>query len=90
MTIVDNTVLTNFALIGRLDLLQLAFEETGLRTTSKVRQEFQEGARKGVFQDPDIRWLKSVRLSISERQRYERLCQRLDAGEASCLAVALD
>ena len=37
MILADNTVLTNFALIGRLDLLRVAFDSIGIRTTSKVR-----------------------------------------------------
>ena len=90
MILVDDTVLTNFALIGQLGLLRLAFGDTTLRTTSKVCQEFKKGARKGVFQETDIRWLKNVRLSTRERQRYEMLCRRFGVGEASCLAVALE
>lgn len=90
MILADNTVLTNFALIGRLDLLRLAFDNIGIRTTSKVRQEFKRGVRKGLFQETDIGWLKSVRLSSAEQQRYAMLRQHFGIGEASCLAVALE
>ena len=77
MILADNTVLTNFALIGRLDLLRLAFDNIGIRTTSKVRQEFNRGVRKGPFQETDIGWLKSVQLSSAEQQRYAMLRQQV-------------
>ena len=63
MILADNTVLTNFALIGRLDLLRVAFDSIGIRTTSKVRQEFNRGVRKGLLlrnASPTLRHWRSL------------------------------
>lgn len=83
-------MLSNFAIVGRLNLLKLALANLSPVTTPQVREEFRAGAQKGLFQETDIQWLEIVRLSQRERQRYETFRQRFGEGEASCLAVALE
>ena len=44
--LVDNTVLSNFALIGRIELISLALG-SNLSTTTQVVAEFQNGVARG-------------------------------------------
>ncbi len=81
------TVLSNFALVGRLDLLQ---EAVGGRaaTTEAVFQEFNEGVALGYFPQVSLEWLPVLSLSSEEQAIFQRLHPRFGAGDASCLAVA--
>jgi len=61
MTILlDNTVLTNFALIQRPELIRLTFNEPVAMTTL-IQQEFEKsylvGGRKSVITNNDCQWL---------------------------------
>lgn len=47
MVLVDNTVLSNFAKVGRLHLLERAFDEICI--TSQVLEEFKFGIERGVL-----------------------------------------
>jgi len=47
MVLVDNTVLSNFAKVNRLDLLKKAFEK--LYVTEQVLEEFKKGVKRGVL-----------------------------------------
>lgn len=88
MTIlVDNTVLSNFALVGRMDLLQLALGAHAA-TTLQVMKEFRAGADLGRFPTFDFDWLQVLPLTSEEETYYQHLLRRLNAGEAACLAIA--
>jgi predicted nucleic acid-binding protein len=83
----DNTVLSNFALIGRSDLLwQLWGGE--LCTTQAVMREYIIGSDAGAV--PPMAWdrLAQVILSDDEQQFAGALSLRLGQGERTCLAVA--
>ena len=57
MTLVlDNTVLSNFALVNRNDLLQ-HFVAEGLATSEAAWQELQLGVELGLVPDMDWSWL---------------------------------
>ena len=47
MVLVDNTVLSNFAKVNRLDLLKKAFEK--LYVTEQVLEEFKKGVKRGIL-----------------------------------------
>jgi len=85
--LLDNTVLTNFALVGRDDLVLHLWPGT-VCTTPAVRQEYDAGAARGV---PAGAWtdLSAVALSAEEAAFAARLPPRLGAGERECLAVAV-
>lgn len=88
MILIDNTVLSNFALVGSLRSVRRFCRGRGL-TTRAVYQEFQAGVEKRVFQDTNLSWLRLTHLrNQPEKQRFIRYHRRLGAGEASCLAVA--
>jgi predicted nucleic acid-binding protein len=85
--LLDNTVLSNFALVGRADLLQQALDQTAA-TTVQVLQEFQRGVDLGLLPNTDWSWLRVLTLAPQEEALYQQLCERLNEGEASCLAIA--
>ena len=87
---VNTTPLSNFAVIGRLDLLIAGLDNLSPITTIYVRQEFLRGVKKGLFRESNIQWLEIVKLSSKEEIIYQNLCQRFGKGEASCLAIALE
>lgn len=84
--LLDNTVLTNFALIGRAHLVLDLWPDAC--TTLAVQAEYQAGVT--ARQLPVDAWqsLAIVTLTPTETAFANRLNQRLGAGERSCLAVA--
>lgn len=82
----DTTVLSNFAQVGRQDLLRQAFPQ--LSVPGAVRQELAAGERLGLVPAGDWSWLGLVELSVAENLRAVDLERYLQAGEAACLAVA--
>ena len=97
--IFDTTVLSNFAAVGRLDLLRERYRGRAF-TTLDVADELRKGVNAGyaylelVLADIDPAdqesWIHVlVPQSISERRLRVRFDERLDAGEASCLALAV-
>jgi predicted nucleic acid-binding protein len=86
ITLLDNTILSNFALIHRVDLIRLALGEAA--TVEEAFAEHQAGVRLERIPASDWSWLTVLQLVGSERAEYERLRIFLNAGEAACLAVA--
>ena len=86
--LLDNTVLTNFALVGRTDLVMRLWP-TAACTTSSVLDEYGAGAASGLL--PADAWtdLPVVTLTEEETAFAASLSPRLGAGERTCLAVAL-
>ena len=89
MILLDNTVLSNFALADEIHLLEEFCRGTGA-TTVKVVAEFDAGVTQGLFNPPDFNWLKILDFENEiEKSMFARLNQRLGAGEASCLTLAI-
>jgi predicted nucleic acid-binding protein len=85
--LLDNTILSNFSLVQRPDLVRLAFIEAVV-TTTHVLEEMQAGITIGKIPACDWSWLGSVTLMSVEQGHFQTLAARLGQGEASCLAVA--
>ena len=85
--VIDNTTLSNFALVGRADLVTGLWGERA-STTSLVMNEYLAGVEGGIL-SPDI-WddLPLLELTEDESTFQAGLPSRLGAGEGSCLAVA--
>jgi len=85
--LLDNTVLTNFALVGRPDLV-LHLWADAVCTTAAVQAEYQAGVVAGLV--PAVAWidLPVVTLTEAEVAFAAALPARLGAGERTCLAVA--
>lgn len=87
LLLLDNTVLSNFALVRRADLLPRALG-SGASTTPQVMEEVTAGVALGRVPETDLAWLKVVVLSDVEKESYQTLRRQLNRGEAACLAVA--
>lgn len=86
--VVDNTVLSNFALVGRIDLLA-QLSPRRLMTAEDAWNEWLIGVRIGRLPSNDLPWLPVIRLDESEQNRRDEFMPPLDLGEAACLALAL-
>ena len=87
-TVIDTTVISNFALANALELLKEA-DIPGAVTTRSVLDELERGQELGRLPPGDLSWLAVVDLDEAETQLFTEIRARLGAGEASCLAVAL-
>jgi len=87
IALLDNTVLSNFTLIKRADLVQLALGKNAA-ITQTVWDEFQAGIDLGKLPAQDWSWLPILTITEVEQPLYQLLTRRLNAGEASCLAIA--
>ena len=92
--IANNTVLSNFASIGRLDILKRIFRI--LRISEEVWLEVKNGLEAGYFyqdetlkaiQDKDA-WIKIVMMEDRERLDFMEFSQKLGHGESSSIAIA--
>ena len=85
--LLDNTVLSNFSIVQRPDLVRAAFVEQ-VGTTEPAYQEMQDGIAIGKIPPCDWDWLVRVTLAPGESVQFETFHEYLGMGEASCLAVA--
>jgi predicted nucleic acid-binding protein len=85
--LLDNTVVSNFSIVRRPDLVRAAFVEQ-VGTTEQAFQEMQDGVAIGKIPVCDWDWLARVTLTPVEEVQFETFYEYLGAGEASCLAVA--
>jgi len=85
--LLNNTVLSNFGLINRMELLRRAVEGRA-GTTEEVVREFQRGVELGYLPSVSLKWLAVLRMDDDERAIFRSLRHRFGAGEASCLAIA--
>ena len=88
MILLDTTVLNNFAHVERPELLRLVLPDAA--TTPLVIQELEQGVSSGYVPSCDWQWLPVVHLTPSEQEALTLHLSVLDAGEASCIAVALE
>ena len=91
---IDTITLSNFALVGRLGILNERFGAR-LLVTSEVRDEVSDGIVAGYHELHDIETAiiekelnQSNPLTEEERETYRELLRTLGAGEASCIASA--
>ena len=72
MIVVDNTVLSNFALIQHPEFIQLAFmDEVG--TTESVFDELERGVSLGHLPDCQWDWLQRISLTDDEIHQFDKL-----------------
>jgi predicted nucleic acid-binding protein len=88
LVLLDNTVLTNFALVNRPDLV-LDLWGSGSATTLAVMTEYQAGVTSRGL--PADIWDPLLQLTPNsvEQDFAERLPPKLGSGERSCLAIAV-
>ncbi len=89
ITLLDNTVMSNFAVVKQPVLIKIAFGET-LATPEQAFNELQVGIRVGKLPDLDWQWLPVWSLQPEEITSYHQFLHKLNAGEAACLAMAMN
>ena len=85
MVLVNNTVLSNFVKVNRLDILKRAFEKVYI--TEQVLEEFKMGVKREILPNIQIDF-EVLKLREEELELYNTLRIKLGKGEASCLAIA--
>jgi predicted nucleic acid-binding protein len=89
ISLLDNTVMSNFAIVRHPDLLRAAFGDK-LATSQQAFDELRAGVAAGILPDLDWTWLPVWNLKPAEMSRYRQILRRLNAGEAACLAMAME
>jgi predicted nucleic acid-binding protein len=88
LSVVDTTLLSNFAHANRPDLLQTALGKTAV-TTATVLSELRQGEAAGLVPWQEWSWLPQTDLTPAEMALAAGYRNVVDAGEADCLAVAV-
>lgn len=84
----DNTILSNFVLIGREGILNKVFKNR-IFTTEEVKEELQQGENRGVLPKGNWRWIKVLKIETPQEEFLFRLFSAsLGKGESSCLSLA--
>jgi predicted nucleic acid-binding protein len=87
MILLDNTILSNFALIRHPEFVHQAFvEEIG--TTEQAFHELERGMQLGRLPKCDWTWLQQLQLTGAEETQFRLLTMHLGTGEASCFSIA--
>lgn len=89
ISLLDNTVMSNFAVVRRPDLLVTALGEP-IATSQQAFKELQAGVAAGKLPPLDWPWFTVWALEPAETARYERLLRRLNPGDAACLTMAVE
>ncbi len=87
LALLDNTVLSNFTSIEHSQFIQQILGQDAA-TTTLVWDELQTGMRCGKLPRQDWEWLPILALQDTEKELFTFFSQRLNKGEASCLAIA--
>lgn len=74
ISLLDNTVMTNFAVVQRPDLLQIAFNDK-LATSQQAFSELKIGIQSGKLPNLDWQWLPVWALEAAEISRYHQFLQ---------------
>jgi len=96
-TLTNTTVVSNFAAVGRLDLLKQVHGR--LYVPNQVYEEILDGLEEGyefytaiegqIYPLAETGWIELVSMSHDEEFRiFQSLPRRLHHGEAACLAIA--
>jgi predicted nucleic acid-binding protein len=85
--LLDNTVLSNFALVRQLQLLRQVLGHRAA-TVAQVIAEYERGVALRRVPATGWEWLTIYSLTNDELNMYQALLRRVNAGEAACLAVA--
>jgi predicted nucleic acid-binding protein len=78
ITLLDNTVMSNFAVVECPDLLRIAFGDT-LATPEQAFDELEAGVRAGKLPRLDWQWLSVWILEATEARRYHEFLLNLNA-----------
>jgi predicted nucleic acid-binding protein len=89
LVLLDNTILTNFALVGLTPKLRDLWGKRAA-TTEEVLEEYAAGVEAGKLPRVDWTYLKTIALSSQEKVLAISRFPKLGKGERSCLIVAIE
>ena len=89
ISLLDGTVMSNFALVRRPHLLRVAFGET-LTAPQQAFDGLEAGMEARRLPALNGTWLPVWELEPTELTRYRQLFMSLNAGEAGCLRMAVE
>jgi len=84
--IADATVLSNFLLVKKLDILVNTITPC---TTNEVFEEISAGVKRGVLPAADLNPIEILKMTSEEKEIFFKFTEKLGKGEASCLAIAM-
>ena len=84
--LLDNTVLSNFALVKQSDLVLRLWPDCN--TTADAWREYQAGVALGYLPKDTWTALPRIKLNETEDKIAQKLEKALGAGERTCIAVA--
>ncbi len=88
LVIADNTVVSNFAVIRREDVLCRMFGNT-FCVTREVLTELKRGEERGIVPNRDWTWVRVLDTeSPHENALFQLFSASLGKGESSCLSIA--
>jgi len=88
LVIADNTVISNFALVKREDILCRIFG-SNFCVTQEVLTELKRGEERKVVPNRDWTWVRVLELqSPRESALFQLFSASLGKGESSCLSIA--
>lgn len=88
LSLLDTTILSNFAHVQRPELIRLALGNEAA-TPPTVLAELRRGEALGFVPRVDWRWLPVLALTDEEQALADKHLAVLEAGEAECLVVAV-
>jgi predicted nucleic acid-binding protein len=88
LAILDTTILSNFAMVKRPDLIFSLWLKHAC-TTSAVMREYLETSDKVTYQPSYWKELNVLELTDQEETFCQQLSTRLGVGERTCIAVAI-
>jgi predicted nucleic acid-binding protein len=89
LVLLDNTILTNFALVGLTSVLRELWGKRAA-TTEEVLEEYAAGIATGKLPRVDWTHLTTIVLSSQEKVLAISRFPKLGRGERSCLIVAIE
>ncbi|MGH7909268.1 MAG: PIN domain-containing protein [Thermodesulfobacteriota bacterium] len=87
--VIDTDVLSTFAKINRLELLERLFSQSKILLTPNVSKEIKKGIQLGIIRSQRIKFSR-IKLDLSEKKVVKeiRADRKLGLGDAECIAVA--
>ena len=89
LVLLDNTILTNFALVGLTPILKELWGKR-VATTEEVIEEYAAGEETGKLPRLDWTHLRTIALSSQEKLLTISRFPKVGSGERSCLIVAIE
>ena len=77
--LLDNTVLSNFALVSRIELLTKALGSQ-VATRPQVSGEFNDGVARGRLPETKLDWIEILDMEADEEALFREILVRVNAG----------